>query len=373
VNSSEKNRLVTQLEDSEFPEFLFNPIGNNYENDPYWINAYELDPEMKPIVQLKRKYKDYFKYREAMKIYNDYMDSLAEVHGGERVVKNSIKNNSLDEFIPPEPKLSNVRGNKFLKKFSILPSKPLFTYDAEETKGIDDKMFPVNASDVAGTFEFREGEKTDKHTRQQIEKCVRKMTARNRINSLYKSSAAQSMISKDYVLDIYKTNEESKYNKIGKFKNMSLTQSIKEQEKLDAMPDWMLEEMEQMGKIEYMTGSTQRYKKYEDEENKEIIREFHTYGIDVFNAYSGAMDRKEIKMALGDEAATDTRYMTKKERKKWKKNKKQMINELNARMDQESALTRILTKNQLPLGDDDSLDMTYDALIKHRGKKKFDD
>lgn len=79
----------------------------------------ELEKKAKKI---RRRYKDFASYSEAVNIYNEYMLTLAKKYGGIKMLKFHLKHKSVDDFIPSFPRMKNTSMNKFIMKNKIVLS-----------------------------------------------------------------------------------------------------------------------------------------------------------------------------------------------------------------------------------------------------------
>ena len=76
----------------------------------------------KEVRKIKARYRDINKYYYAMSLYNEYMEYLAEKHGGKDLFKLKKKNGLIDDYVPPKPRIKNSKELKFLKKNKIVVS-----------------------------------------------------------------------------------------------------------------------------------------------------------------------------------------------------------------------------------------------------------
>lgn len=93
--------------------------GDNYhrkENEP--TSEFE-----RSVRNLKARYKDLHKFNDALSIYFEWMDYLAEKHGGYDILKRKIKDGVLEDYVPRKPRLKNIKKLKYMYKHNIMLSR----------------------------------------------------------------------------------------------------------------------------------------------------------------------------------------------------------------------------------------------------------
>lgn len=108
------NKVVDSLMEVYVIDF-----GDNYhrlENEP----SSELERRVR---NMKRQYRDYHKYQEALMDYNDWMFYLEEKYGGRELLKVRIKSGTMREIVPSKPKIRNNKIFKYYAKHGIAISK----------------------------------------------------------------------------------------------------------------------------------------------------------------------------------------------------------------------------------------------------------
>jgi len=91
-------------------------FGDNYHRLPTEPSS-ELEIEARRI---RRRYKNLTDYMRALAIYQEYMSLLAQKHGGPRLFKIKLKNELVEDFVPPKPRMKNTEMNKFILKNKII-------------------------------------------------------------------------------------------------------------------------------------------------------------------------------------------------------------------------------------------------------------
>ena len=134
-------------------EVYVNDFGDNYHrcsSEP----STELERSAKKI---RRRYKNINDYMVGLRVYDEYMNKLAEKHGNMELLKIKIRNEMIDEFIPAKPRMRNNFTNKFLIKNKIILSKTKYLYPDEE---VIDNLIALNIKEEVQ--EFKSSKITDK-------------------------------------------------------------------------------------------------------------------------------------------------------------------------------------------------------------------
>ena len=104
--------------DARLMEVYVLDYGDNYHRDE---NAPTTEFE-REVRNIKARYRDINKYNYAMTLYKEYIEYLAEKHGGMDLFKLKRKNGLIDDYLPPKPRIKNTKELKFLKKNKIIIS-----------------------------------------------------------------------------------------------------------------------------------------------------------------------------------------------------------------------------------------------------------
>ena len=102
------------------------------------------------VRRIKRRYKNLNAFNKAVSTYNEWMDYLAEQHGGHEILKKKIKAGIINEYIPPKPRLKDNKSLKYLYKNDIVLSEigngKLFVIDDAIDDFIDEMDTDVDVS-----------------------------------------------------------------------------------------------------------------------------------------------------------------------------------------------------------------------------------
>lgn len=321
----EENTTKDVYDDSLFPDFLWIPLFNEFNDSEEFYQAIETDYEdMQLVLRLKRKYRDFYKWQEAMMIYDQYMDYLADKYGSISVVKNSLEEGYyLDDFVPPKPKLKRTWENKQIMKSGILPARRVVQkMDYDNLKELSDKMF---GEVVVNPEDHYLPESNDKKAIKRFAKAVNKEDAIQRVKNLKTRKNYQGT---DIIQDFY-NRMQSNYNEYGqRINRRDDTESISEiSERMEMEkyidPEIAAYEESLLTNPIVTVNHTQVRKERADQLAimKAMLNE--GYGIEAISGNS--MDKRAVKMLkaqlnITDPANTmDFSRMSKKQKKKAKK------------------------------------------------------
>ena len=89
---------------------------------------------------LKGRYRDIIKFNEALLIYNEYMEHLADKYGNADILKKMVKNGLVDDYVPRKPRLKNTKTLKYLYKHKIIVSPSTTNYKIKNNEEFDEYM-----------------------------------------------------------------------------------------------------------------------------------------------------------------------------------------------------------------------------------------
>lgn len=338
---AESLKPVLDLPDDRFPDLLFNPLLNDYEDDYYEIGI-SSDPLTLKARGLRKKYADFFDYIDALRIYNEYMDLLVEKYGSMSVIKNSLEVGNMPDIVPSKPKLKNNKKNRQFLKAGVIPSRQMFDITtSEELADAARVEFPdATGDDIDEMENFK---KVNKKTQRALGTSFEKIASRNRRNNLYASasSAHGSEMIVEYLNQAAKGNYDDFGDPTGT--NMSVAQIVEEMRRDREIPQ-ALRDAALAPATKIVNG---RLVKTAEWETIEIIKQFYDVGIDLTKGLSKTMDKKAVKMIKRSLGMTDTEPMTQKELKKFKKQSKKEAKLLEKRADHDATLSRVLLGNKV--------------------------
>jgi hypothetical protein len=88
-----------------------NDFNDDYHKPELEISVTDSDT-LKKVKSLKRRYRDFGEYCDAIIIFEDYMDDLIDAYGGKKRFKNMMLMGMVKEYIPVVPELKKTKFNK---------------------------------------------------------------------------------------------------------------------------------------------------------------------------------------------------------------------------------------------------------------------
>ena len=334
--------FVKESDDNLYPDFLFNPLFNDFDDD-YYQRSFADDELSSMVKKLRRRYANFFDWADAMDIYNEYMDKLVEKYGSMRVIENSLKAGLLEDDLPAKPRLKNTKKNRQFSKTGVIPSRKLNFSDPskDEMLVIARQAFPNQyGEDISEEDMFK---KLPKKLRKEVREMQLELAGAERKRNLYRSVGNNS--GTDFIVEYLNQAKRGIYDSSGNYKNefdnMSLIEMVEEDEKRALIPEEILEYSEY--DPTEIVGS--RLVKRSENMRLEIYKELYQEGIDIFGHFGKKMDKKSVKLIRSHVGATEP--MTKKEMKKLKKKTKRERRNVERRRDSNELLERTLLGNKV--------------------------
>lgn len=362
-NNSYKDELsfVTKAKNDSFPDFLFKPAYNDFGSEYYYLGT-STDPLVVKARSLRRKYGDYFSYIQALQVWQEYMDLLIEKYGGMSVIKNALKekrkaergdsdadlsmyDNIIEDIIPERPIPKNKKSIREFIRAGVVPSRQLKeepNYDA--IKENTEAMYPVKDTSYMDVMDMFK--KPPKHIRKALERASGRIAARNRKDNIYQKYGNNN--GADFIVEYMNNASKGYYDTKGEFKEMSLSDIVKEDKHRESMlPELYEDELLANTSVVSSFGSNgNRMMNRRELQQIEIAKNLYSIGIDVTGTMAKNMDKKAIKIIRRSIGALDSQPMTKKELKKFKKDQKKEQKRLETQRDSDALLSEVLLKNK---------------------------
>lgn len=330
--------FVCSADDSLFPDFLFNSLFNDF-NDNYYQRSFADDELIASVKKLRRRYVNFFDWVDAMEIYNEYMDSLVDKYGSMRVVKNSIKADMIDDPVPAKPRLKNSKKNRQFIRAGVTPARmaekdPI---TKEELLVIARQAIPNAMGEDAPDYEEL---KLSKKNRKFVEDVRDKIAGRDRKRNLYRSVGNNH--GTDFIVEYLNQSKQGFYDSSGYNKNekTSIWEMYKEDEKIKYERPEILD-LEESNPTVIVNG---RIVSKSENMRMELYKELHMQGFDIIGTLGKSMNKKSVKMIRSQIGATEP--ATKKEMKKIRKRAKKDRERIERRRDSDSLLEKTLLGNK---------------------------
>ena len=339
--------FVKESDDSLYPDFLFNPLFNDFE-DNYYSRSFASDELTSMVKKLRRRYSNFFDWVDAMEIYNEYMDKLIEKYGSMRVIKNSMKADLMEDAVPARPRLKNTKRNRQFSKTGIIPSRKIDIDNPtqEEMLVIARQTFPETMGETVTEETLHE--KLPKKLRKQVKSIQEQLAGQERKRNLYRSVGNNS--GTDFIVEYLNQAKRGVYDSSGNkdhgYDNMSLIDMVEEDERNALIPE-EIRDYDEMDPTEIVNG---RLVRRSENMRLEIYKELYSEGIDVIGSLGKRMDKKAVKLIRSQIGATEP--MTKKEMKKMKKKAKKDRERIERRRDSNELLEKTLLGNKFSFRED---------------------
>ena len=336
---------MEQIPNDRFPEMLFSPVINQFEDDigkNYWTDFDESNELIDRAMTIGGKTRDYNKYLDELEVWNEYMSSLAEKYGSIEIVEAAAEDGVIPEFVPKKPSLKMTKRNKLLIKSGVVPSRKSFKPTYIGLYGFMDQSGEID-SEWEEITEDNMFQKMDKASRKAIKKYLNKHMVRDRMEMYTNSTTKNDAFAT--INEFYNTFGERGYRRQDD-EFTSLTQLQKERERIENTPDHLLDEMfdTSYSGIDYVYGKFTDTRK---SRKLDIVKDMIELGYDPFRLGAAeGISKKEIKLIATD--MSDVIPDNVKKGKMWKKlnkKKKKERKKLAKHTTQNSNIARLINNS----------------------------
>ena len=340
--------FVRNAPDDIFPDFLFNPLYNDFE-DGYYAKSFANDELISSVKKLRRRYSNFFDWADAMDTYNEYMDQLIDKYGSMRVIKNALRVDAMEDPVPAKPKLKMNRRNRQFLRSGVVPTRKinLDPIPPEEMIAIARQSFPNTLGD--GVREEDADKKLPKETRKRLRRMSETLAGRNRKQNLYRSTGSNA--GTDFIVEYLNQAKRGQYGSNGDYRGeeaMSLSERIRESERIENTRPELLEDCLE-NRTEIVNG---RLVSRKQQIQMEIYKELYSQGMNVIGNFGKSMDKRAVKMVRS--YIGDTEPASKKELKKIEKRTRKERERIQRRADNNALLEKTLLGNKFSMSDDGS-------------------
>lgn len=352
-------REICSAPKEKFPNYLFNPVHSALALDDEEYHSRVTNENMKSVMKLKRRYNNFFQWLDAMQIYSDYKEYIESEYGSFKKIKKAVDKGILSIYLPPEPKLKKTRQNRTLLATGIIPSQKEFDFDFKEwaARTIEEQaektpqylVDQIKDNDVFFTEPSKEEIK-------EATKALRMTKQQHRLGGLYleDGNIGMNIINDFYVAGRERVGKDGKYHQ-----PVSLSEAVKDMKKRELMFE---SELEQEGLDDYVY-LNHRHVEREKAEMIELWNELAQEGWNVGKMIGNANLNTATMKMLRKEAGINV-PMSKKELKKWKKDKAEHDKRIQRKRQNDSQLLQTITqanKMHRIINEDDILDITFDS------------
>lgn len=369
--------------DNAFPELLFNPIKNDF-NDSYFRVDYEdygqeavqVDSRFtrRNILRIKGAEKRIDVYLENVALYEDYMDYLRDKYGSVDIAYEMDEAGILKDVLPRFTHPPILKKGKLRRLFrqGIIPSfmpRGINELDVYEyMKEVFDKNPAAELVGEEPDIQWALAHKPGKAEREIILRNTERYRRQHRVE-LLNGGAAGVTSDMDFVDNYYANYERGAYDSPYTDRDELGTSLTAQMRAIEDRQYW--HEGKIMEEEEKNSGSRFSYdggmiRDREKQRRYELLKQIQEYtGIDIIGAMAGGgMSKKRIQAIRdGIEAVGGTVGLTEKERKKLRKKQAKMERQGSSYVRAEDKLAQVLLNNKIMMNGGT---VRFEDMSKHR-------
>lgn len=354
---------------SEMPDFLRHPQINEEFDENYRILGASTDPVVHDAYTLKKYYNDYWKYIDAIDIYDRYLEYLDEAYGNIEIILVSAKHGTGKIFVPAEPKLMNKKENKKLIKSGIVYSRIDENFEVDREAVLESiENLPKRELCWDDDYELPKGIK------RLYEKEIMHKTRSERVNNMLSvNSTDPNKQGSDAIIRFMMSETPNPANI--QERRRSLTEIIEEEHEYDYIPEEVVDDMI----MPHMAGIRSDFLvNPEAQAQKDILMTLVKNGFNFLNsAVANGMDedvvravKRSVNDNTDDDLEIDYENMSKKKIKKLKKKRAKREKQAKKRMIGDRRLRETLLANKVNLS---KSNMTHEEFVNFRFADCFKD
>lgn len=280
----------------------------------------ETDPA---IHTLKEKYGDFYKWNQAMQIWEDHMNFLIGKYGNYETVVAGAKEGFIPDIVPPCPRLKKTKKNRRLLRMGVSPNPPqpvqwtheqrmayydTYLKDFRDPDEIDDDEFTIILEDAPKKFQ--------KMYRRALEE--RMNVTRKR--SIHKKSGRGGDTDLDSIMHFMNSKEYHTYDSKGNHQDeLSITEMVEREEKYSYYQEEVLDDRLNIRTVSFVNG---RLIKAEDQDAMEVYDYMISQGFAEALAGKKGLPKRTQRMVRNRLERAGTGPLTEKQIKRLKKEQK---------------------------------------------------
>lgn len=347
---------IKNTPNENFPDFLWEPAQNNFTDEgnidyhqyiSMGLGKYHVENGseiLRAINKVKNSYKNYFKYLDALEVYQRYYDFVEDTYGSFEFLIDLSKDGLTNFPVRRKPKL---KGGKKSRKYLLEINVPISRID--RTQGLTDEQIGKIASELPDQIELYDDyyeyiTYLSKFNRQEELRLQRT----NRVKGFRKTSSVSMSNENNAILD-YLTGENSSVNQFGAIGNRPLSDDLEAFHEYDGYNDDL--------KRYFMGLRTPNYSIHpdmgilvdslRDDDSCELYTTLAKNGYDVgIILDNSSMDKEAVKM-IKDGIGLPDENISSKKAKKLKKEREKANKKLYNALSANESVRDILTKNRV--------------------------
>jgi len=363
---SEEYDSIRNVPDNRFPNFLFNPIRNVFENDIYDKTFDESNPAVIRAHSIRGKTKNLDRYLSDVEAYDNYMHYLAETEAGGDIhlLENFISSDEDENtfYLPIKPRLKKNSPAYEMLKLGIRPSVRTELPDYDEIIEFTEAQNPA-LQHIDERVPYDPTKRPSKEIRKEVRKVFETAARNNRIRGLYSGESVNDSLEllRGFISNYGATAYDAEGAKYGEL-------SISEMIKMESNEKYDIGINKDPLDTKVKVAHNGRIVSNREERNLEIMKIlYQASGIETaFDVSKGkGMRKSAVKLAMREVGIVDP--VGKDDVKKFKKKEKKRKQMLQANLRGNQEIARTLSRNRFNFDDnDDILAMNLGELF--RGK-----
>ena len=287
-------------------------------------NDIQIFEETDPAIHtLKEKYGDFYKWNEAVMIWEDHMNFLIGKYGSYETVMAGAKEGFIPDKVPPCPRLKRTKKNRRLLRMGVSPYPPqpvdwshekrMQYYDAylkdfRDPDEIDDDEFTIILEEAPKKFQ------------KMYRRALEERMSINRKHSIHRKNGRSGDSDLDSIMYFMNSKEYHIYDEKGRHQDeMSITEMVEREEKYAFYQEEVLEDRLSLNTVSYVNG---RIIRAEDQDVMDVYDYMISQGYAEALAGKKGLPKRTQKLVRNRLERANVGPLTQKQIKKLKKEQK---------------------------------------------------
>lgn len=309
----------------KFPDYLVTCLKNDFPEDDYILMSVLIEGTDPALRTLRHNYADYYEWYEAMGIYEDQMDHLVSIYRSEEWVKVGLKEKFIpSNLLPRKPKLKNSKKNRQLIRFGAPPQKPCPPeFTPEEIKKLVDAYVPAPPIDQVDEQDFIvDINDLPKAEKKIIKKAYERVVMGYRKAGIYRREGCHDSTI-DAISLFMSSRTAYKYTANGEYHDdRALIDIVRDGEKWDFYQEEIIEDRIGAKVITTVNG---RVVDATEADAVDVFQYMLEQGYGSTIIKGSGLSKSAVRMLKRELGSNTTGPLTKKERRRLKKNQKKAI------------------------------------------------
>lgn len=327
------------------PKFITEYQRTDDDDNGYILLATCTNDIVQRALDIQTMYYDFWKYIDAVEIYESYMEYLTEIFGDISIVENSEYSGISIAPLPNVPRMNKAKKMMSLYKAGFIPSRVDKSFKDETSFDASVDALPEMELDFSDMYSGKENK--------DLEKIKRKKEEKDRRRGLFAVTSNGMMQSTDAIIrSMMSSSESTEIDRFGNYVRKSMVDEAEEAyyEATHSEEDEEWDFVE--GRDNHTIIENGRLVTKAAKRNQEVAKALMKIGVLDHTTMSGMLSKQEyamMKKEYGLDDSADFENMTKKQKKKFLK-KEIKRREAEAReVAGNRRLNEILSRNRITL------------------------